>query len=52
MVASDVVKLQGIVIRNNTISDAHFGIWTKNDGNMWNVFFFALTLVSVKVTQS
>lgn len=30
LVGSDVVKLSGIVITGNTISNTHFGIWTKN----------------------
>jgi parallel beta-helix repeat protein len=52
LVGSDVVKLKGIVIRNNTISDTHFGIWTKNDGNKVSATKNAFHKVAVKVKQT
>lgn len=52
MVGSDAVKLKGIVIRNNTISDTHFGIFTKNDSNKVSASKNAFHKVSVKVKQA
>ncbi|MGH2883014.1 MAG: right-handed parallel beta-helix repeat-containing protein, partial [Solirubrobacteraceae bacterium] len=52
MVGSDVVKLKGIVVRNNTISDTHFGIWTKNDAAKVSAKKNAFHKVSVKVKQT
>jgi nitrous oxidase accessory protein NosD len=52
LVGSDVVKLKGIVIRNNTISDTHFGIWTKNDASKVSASKNAFHKVSVKVKQT
>ncbi len=52
LVGSDVVKLHGIVIRKNTVSDTHFGIWTKNDASKVSATKNAFHKVSVKVKQS
>lgn len=52
LVGSDVVKLKGVVIRGNTVSDTHFGIWTKNDGNKVSAKKNTFHKVSVKVKQT
>lgn len=51
LVGSDVVKLTGIVVRGNTISDTHFGIWTKNDGSKVSAKKNTFHNVKVKITQ-
>jgi nitrous oxidase accessory protein NosD len=51
LVGSDVVKLKGIVVRNNTITDTHFGIWTKNDASKVSAKKNAFHNVAVKVRQ-
>jgi nitrous oxidase accessory protein NosD len=52
LIGSDVVKLHGIVVRNNTVSDDHFGIWTKNDSSKVSATKNAFHKVSVKVKQT
>jgi nitrous oxidase accessory protein NosD len=52
MVGSDVVKLTGVVVRGNTISGTHFGIWTKNDGSKVSAKKNAFHNVTVKITQT
>jgi len=52
LVGSDVVKLKGVVVRSNTISDTHFGIWTKNDASKVSTSKNAFHKVSVKVKQT
>ena len=52
LVGSDVVKLTGIVVRGNTISDTHFGIWTKNDGSKVSAKKDTLHNVKLKITQT
>lgn len=52
LVGSDVVKLTGIVVRGNTISDTHFGIWTKNDGSKVSAKKNTFHNVKVKITQT
>jgi parallel beta-helix repeat protein len=51
LVGSDVVKLTGIVITGNTVSDSHFGIWTKNVSGKVSATKNAFKNVSVKVKQ-
>ena len=52
LVGSDVVKLTGIVVRGNTISDTHFGIWTKNDGSKVSAKKNTFHHVEVNITQT
>ncbi len=52
LVGSDVVKLTGIVVRGNTISDTHFGIWTKNDGSKVSAKKNTFHNVKVNITQT
>jgi nitrous oxidase accessory protein NosD len=52
LVGSDMVKLTGVVVRGNTISDTHFGIWTKNDGSKVSARKNAFHNVKVKITQT
>jgi parallel beta-helix repeat protein len=52
LVGSDVVKLKGIVITGNTISNTHFGIWTKNDSNKVSAKKNTFHNVKVKVKQT
>lgn len=52
LVGSDVVKLRGIVIRGNTVSNSHFGIWTKNDASKVSAKKNTFSKVSVKVKQT
>ena len=52
LVGSDVVKLKGVLVRGNTISDTHFGIWTKNDGSKVSAKKNTFHNVKVKITQT
>lgn len=52
LVGSDVVKLHGVVVSKNTISDNHFGIWTKNDSSKVSAKKNAFHKVTVKVKQT
>jgi hypothetical protein len=51
LVGSAKVKLTGIVITGNTISNSHFGIYTKNDGSKVNPKKNTFHNVKVKVKQ-
>jgi hypothetical protein len=51
LVGSGKVKLKGIVITGNTISNSHFGIYTKNDSSKVNPKKNTFHNVKVKVKQ-
>jgi parallel beta-helix repeat protein len=51
LVGSGKVKLTGIVITGNTISNSHFGIYTKNDASKVNPKKNKFHNVAVKVKQ-
>jgi parallel beta-helix repeat protein len=51
LVGSAKVKLTGIVITGNTISNSHFGIYAKNDANKVNPKKNTFHNVKVKVKQ-
>jgi nitrous oxidase accessory protein NosD len=51
LVGSDAVKLTGVVVRGNTVSDTHFGIWTKNDGSKVSATKNTFHNVKVEITQ-
>jgi parallel beta-helix repeat protein len=52
LVGSDVTKLKGVVIKGNTISNTHFGIYTKNDANKVDPKKNTFKNVKIKVKQS
>jgi parallel beta-helix repeat protein len=51
LVGSDVSKLKGIVIRGNTLSNAHYGVYTKNDPTKVNKKQNTFNNVAVPVKQ-
>jgi hypothetical protein len=51
LIGSNAAKLEGIVIRGNTISNSHFGIYTKNVAGKVSAKKNAFHNVKVKVKQ-
>jgi hypothetical protein len=52
LVGSDVVKLKGIVVKGNTLKDAHYGVFTKNDSKKVSKRRNFFKHVHVKVKQT
>lgn len=52
LVGSDVVKLKGIVITGNTLSNAHYGVYTKNDSTKVHKSQNTFSHVAVPIKQT
>jgi nitrous oxidase accessory protein NosD len=52
LLGSDVVTLRGIVVRGNTLKDAHYGVFTKNDAKKVRKRRNFFKHVAVKVKQT